>query len=100
MNNTEILIVIIFTAFLILSLVFTTKYGIKRFIKDTYVSPEDGRKYHLEDYILSRNPTTGEWYQAVRYYGLESQRYYVREYDDFFNTFTPLNEWKNGTGQS
>ena len=63
----------------------------------TYVYPKTGHKYYLEEYLKSKNPDTGEWYLAVRYFGINDQKYYVREHDDFFNKFIPLNKWKDGT---
>ena len=41
-------------------------------------------------------PSTGEWFDAIIYKGVEDERYYVRERKDFFDKFVKLKDCKNG----
>lgn len=76
------------------------KDRMKYFNSRTYVYPKTGHRYYVEDFLKSKNPSTGEWYKAVRYFGLEDSKYYVREYGDFFAKFVLLKDWEDGRRQS
>lgn len=66
----------------------------RKYDKRTFVYPKTGNKYLILGVVKSKNPTTGEWYKAVRYYGIESKEEYIREYSDFLIKFVTLEEWK------
>ena len=46
-------------------------------------------------------PTSGEWFDAVIYRGLDDGgKYYVRERKDFLDKFVKLIDWKNEKGNT
>lgn len=60
----------------------------------TFVYPKTGKKYYTHKIVKSKNPDTGEWYDAVLYESLEDKAIYVRKYSDFVLKFQTLDEWK------
>ena len=43
-----------------------------------------------------KNPTTGEWFDAIIYKGVEDEKFYVRERKDFLDKFVKFIDWKDG----
>ena len=66
----------------------------KELDKYTFVYPKTGNKYVVLYDIKMKDPSTGEWKEAVVYKGVEDGNYYVREERDFFNKFVKLHDWK------
>lgn len=80
----------------IMYLVWFARHCMKQIKDQTYVHKKTGNKYFFLDYVKSKNPSTREWYEAVRYYSTKNSEYYVREKESFFNEFVKLKDWKDG----
>lgn len=63
---------------------------------DLYIYPKTGHKYLCLTKCKLKCPSTGNWYNAVIYEGIEDGNYYVREEKDFFAKFVKLKDWKDG----
>lgn len=88
-----ILICIIVTV--IICAYFVIRDHIKSLNNRTYVYPKTGHKYLLAYNGKLKCPSTGEWFDAIIYYGMDDKQYYTREKEDFFNKFVKLNDFKN-----
>lgn len=86
---------VVFVAYII----WFVRSTIRRIEKDAYVHKRKGTKYLFMEYVKSKNPDTGEWYNAVRYCSLEDHKCYVREAKDFFDKFAHLSSWKSNNKQ-
>ena len=64
----------------------------KELDKHTFVYPKTGNKYVTLYDIKMKDPSTGEWKDAIVYKGMTGD-YYVRETRDFFNKFVKLHDW-------
>lgn len=94
--ETKIIILICFTIFLVICAVLFTKWLIKDIDKRLYIYPKTEHKYLPIYRCKLKCPSTGEWFDAIIYKGVEDEGYYVRERKDFFDKFVKLNDWKNG----
>lgn len=74
---------------------FVIKVCIKSFDDRTYVYPKTRHKYLLTFNSKLKCPSTGEWFDAVIYKGIEDEKYYVRERKDFFDKFVKLKDWES-----
>lgn len=63
----------------------------------TYVYPKNKHRYYIVERAKLKNPTTGEWHDALIYRGLDDGGVYVRDFHDFAERFVPIKEWNNGT---
>lgn len=61
-----------------------------------YIYPKTEHRYLPIYRCKLKCPSTGEWFDAVIYKGIEDEKYYVRERKDFFNKFVKLKDWENG----
>ena len=61
-----------------------------------YIYPKTEHTYLPIYRCKLKCPSTGEWFDAITYKGVEDKKYYVRERKDFFDKFVKLNDWKNG----
>lgn len=68
----------------------------KKIIARSYVYPKTGTTYYVEGKIKLKNPSTGEWHEAVLYTDKVKKEGYAREYEDFFEKFIPFKDWKDG----
>lgn len=96
MEKTEFIILICIVALLIIGMLFTARYGYKLFCSKLYIYPKTEHKYLPLYRCKLKCPSTGEWFDAIIYKGVEDEKYYVRERKDFFDKFVKLNDWKNG----
>lgn len=62
----------------------------------TYIYPKTGQKYMSLFRCRMKVPSTGEWFDAIIYKGVEDEKFYVRERKDFLDKFVKLNDWENG----
>lgn len=92
----------VITGFICLGIVFVvciliSKYSAKKHIdSSTYIYPKTGHKYLCLTKCKLKCPSTGNWYEAVIYEGIEDGNYYVREEKDFLAKFVKLKDWKDG----
>lgn len=96
MGTTSIL-VSVFIVLLIIGEVFLYKWAKKDFNKRLYIYPKTEHTYLPIYRCKLKCPSTGEWFDAIIYKGVEDERYYVRERKDFFDKFVKLNDWRNGS---
>lgn len=82
--------------FLIIGAWFTIKFMNKEFNSRLYIYPKTEHRYLPIYRCKLKCPSTGEWFDAVIYKGIEDEKYYVRERKDFFNKFVKLKDWENG----
>lgn len=94
--NTRVIIAVCIIIFLIICTHFVLKYLNKDIDNKTYVYPKTGHMYSPMYWCKLKCPITGEWYDAVFYKGIEDEKYYVREKNDFFNKFVKLKDWRDG----
>lgn len=64
--------------------------------KETFVYPKTGHRYIPLYRCKLKCPSTGEWFDALIYQGLDDDKLYVRERKDFLDKFVKLKDWKNG----
>lgn len=96
MENKLLLILICIIIFLIIGEALLYKWLKKDFNKKLYIYPKTEHTYLPIDECKLKCPSTGEWFNAIIYKGVEDDKYYVRERKDFFDKFVKLNDWKNG----
>ena len=82
--------------FLIIGAWFAIKFMNKGFNSRLYIYPKTEHRYLPIYRCKLKCPSTGEWFDAVIYKGVEDEKYYVRERKDFFDKFVKLNDWENG----
>lgn len=74
---------------------FLIRKHIKSLNENVYVYPKTKHKYLLLHNNKLKCPSTGEWFDAVIYYGVNDKQYYTREKEDFFDKFVKLKDFKN-----
>lgn len=94
--ETRIIILIFFIIFSIICAWFTIKFLNKNFNNRLYIYPKTGHTYLPLYKCKLKCPSTGEWFDAIIYKGMEDEECYVRERKDFFDKFVKLKDWKNG----
>lgn len=82
--------------FLIIGTLFTIKFLNNSLNNRLYVYPKTGHTYLPLYKCKSKCPSTGEWFDAIIYKGMEDEKCYVREIQDFFDKFVKLKDWENG----
>lgn len=82
--------------FLIVGIFIMSKTIVKEWKKRVYVYPKTEHLYMPLYRCRMKNPTSGEWFDAIIYKGVEDEKYYVRERKDFLDKFVKLNDWENG----
>ena len=73
------------------------KLRLKEIRGKLYVYPKNGHQYMPLYRCRMKNPTSGEWFDAIIYKGVEDEKFYVRERKDFLDKFVKLTDWKNGS---
>lgn len=58
------------------------------------VYPKNGHQYLPLYRCRMKNPTSGEWFDAIIYKGVEDEKFYVREGKDFLDKFVKLKDWE------
>ena len=81
--------------FFIIGLYLMMKIAQKEWRKRVYVYPKTEHLYMPLYRCRMKNPTSGEWFDAIIYRGVEDERFYVRERKDFLNKFVKLINWEN-----
>ena len=90
------IILVCLVIFLIIGAWFTFKLLNKELDSRLYIYPKTENTYLPIYRCKLKCPSTGEWFDAIIYKGVEDKKYYVRERKDFFDKFVKLNDWKNG----
>lgn len=68
-----------------------------REIKDSlYVYPKNGHQYMPLVRCRMKNPTSGQWFDALIYQDYNTKHLYVRDKKDFFDKFVKLKDYENG----
>lgn len=75
---------------------YVVRLRLKEIREQLYVYPKNGHQYMPLFRCRMKCPTSGEWFDAIIYKGIEDEKYYVRERKDFLDKFVKLNDWKNG----
>ena len=94
--ETKIIILVCLIILFIIGEVYLYKWLKKDFDKKLYIYPKTEHRYLPLYRCKLKCPSTGEWFDAIIYKGVEDERYYVRERKDFFDKFVKLKDWKNG----
>lgn len=94
--GTRMIILICLVIFLIIGAWFAIKLLNKELDSRLYIYPKTEHTYLPIYRCKLKCPSTGEWFDAIIYKGVEDEKYYVRERKDFFDKFVKLNDWKNG----
>ena len=90
------IILVCLVIFLIIGVWFDFKLMNKKLDSRLYIYPKTEHIYLPIYRCKLKSPSTGEWFDAIIYKGVEDKKYYVRERKDFFDKFVKLNDWKNG----
>ena len=94
--ETRIIILVCLVIFLIIGAWFDIKLLNKELDSRLYIYPKTEHTYLPIYRCKLKCPSTGEWFDAIIYKGVEDEKYYVRERKDFFDKFVKLKDWKNG----
>lgn len=62
-----------------------------------FVHPGNKYRYYADRMAKLKNPSTGEWHEAIIYKGIDDGNIYVRDKRDFINKFIPIEEWEKIT---
>ena len=73
---------------------YAIKLRLEELRKQLYVYPKNGHQYMPLFRCRLKCPTTGEWFDAIIYKGVEDEKYYVRERKDFLDKFVKLIDWE------
>lgn len=57
----------------------------------TFIHKEKGHKYKIKEFVKSKHPDTGVWYNAILYIQLESSELFVRSEESFVKNFIIIN---------
>lgn len=96
METERIVLLIVILLFLIGGAYLTIKVSLKEWKKRVYVYPKTEHLYMPLYRCRMKNPTSGEWFDAIIYKGVEDEKFYVRERKDFLDKFVKLKDWENG----
>lgn len=94
--ETKIIILVCLIILFIIGEVYLYKWLKKDFDKKLYIYPKTEHRYLPLYRCKLKCPSTGEWFDAIIYEGMDDKKCYVRERKDFFDKFVKLNDWKNG----
>lgn len=92
-----VFLIIVILLFLIGVAYLAIKVSLKEWKKKVYVYPKTGHLYMPLYRCRMKCPTSGEWFDAIIYKGVEDEKFYVRERKDFLDKFVKLKDWKNGS---
>lgn len=91
----RMIIIICLVIFLIIGAWFAFKLLSKELKSKIYIYPKTKHRYLPIYKCKLKCPSTGEWFDAVIYKGIEDEKYYVRERKDFFDKFVKLKDWES-----
>ena len=100
METWRIAIPLVMIAIFIIASVYIIKLRLKEIRGKLYVYPKNGHQYMPLFRCRMKCPTSGEWFDAIIYEGVEDEKYYVRERKDFLDKFVKLNDWENEKGST
>lgn len=78
--------IITFGVFIVLTIV-CLYFARKEYTRTLYFYPKNKHFYSLRYKCRIKNPTSGEWVDAVIYQDTKSRNYYARKSSDFFAKF-------------
>lgn len=90
----RIAIPLVMIAIFIIASFYIYKIRLKEIRGKLYVYPKNGHQYMPLFRCRMKCPTSGEWFDAIIYKGVEDEKYYVRERKDFLNKFVKFLDWK------
>lgn len=97
--ETKVIIFICFVLLLIVGAWYCLKWLREDLDKRLYIYPKTEHIYLPIYRCKLKCPSTGEWFDAIIYEGVEDERYYVRERKEFFDKFVKLKDWRNGSNK-
>lgn len=96
METWKIIIFIVVLILCALGLWYAVKLRLKGIRDKLYVYPKNEHQYMPLFRCRMKNPTSGEWFDAIIYKGVKDEKFYVRERKDFLDKFVKLKDWENG----
>ena len=75
---------------------YLVRLRLKEIRNKLYVYPKNDHYYEPLFRCRMKNPTSGEWFDAIIYQDYNTKHLYVRERKDFLDEFIKLKDWKNG----
>lgn len=96
METWKIVIPIVILILCALGSWYVVRLRLKEIREQLYVYPKNGHQYMPLYRCRMKNPTSGEWFDAIIYKGVEDEKFYVRERKDFLDKFVKLKDWENG----
>lgn len=78
---------------------YVVRLRLKEIRNKLYVYPKNGHYYEPLFRCRMKNPTSGEWFDAIIYQNYDTKNLYVRERKDFLDEFIKLKDWKNGSSK-
>lgn len=78
-----------------LALYWVLKYADSISRSKTYIYPGNRHLYYVIYTGKLKNPSTGDWHEAIIYRGLNDNKIYARDLADFRDKFIPIQEWKS-----
>ena len=94
--ETRMIILVCLVIFSIIGAWFAIKLLNKELNSRLYIYPKTEHTYLPIYRCKLKCPSTGEWFDAIIYKGVEDEKYYVRERKDFFDKFVKLKDYENG----
>lgn len=96
METWKILVFIAILAVLSIGAWYAIKLKWEELREQLYVYPKNGHHYLPLWSCRMKCPTSGKWFDAVIYKGLDDGgKYYVRERKDFLDKFVKFIDWKD-----
>lgn len=75
---------------------YVVRLRLKEIRNKLYVYPKNGHYYEPLFRCRMKNPTSGEWFDAIIYQNYDTKHLYVRERKDFLDKFVKLKDWEDG----
>lgn len=94
--ETRMIILVCLVIFSIIGAWFAIKLLNKELNSRLYIYPKTEHTYLPIYRCKLKCPSTGEWFDAIIYKGVEDEKYYVRERKDFLDKFVKLKDYENG----
>lgn len=95
METWKIIIFIVVFILCALGLWYAVKLRVNEIKDKLYVYPKNDHYYEPLFRCRMKNPTSGEWLDAIIYQDYDTKHLYVRDRKDFFDKFVKLLDWEN-----